>query len=227
MTEPASRFERFLERAAGLGLNAELHPAALIQQVREAAFASVNGGAVANAYTISISEPDLASIGGHLAELRRAVLPVLDEIATNAGLTKPGPWAVEFEASREVAAGQSRVRAFFRNPQAPGAVASGTKTEAITRYRNVFLAVQGHGRVRLTHAPFTIGRAPECDLMIPDMEISRRHARIESAPDGFHVRDLGSRNRIEILGETVESAVLVPGVPFRIGSTDVTLEFEQ
>ena len=96
MTEPSSRLERFLERAAGLGLNAELHPAALIRRVREAAFASVNGGAVANAYTISISASDLASIGEHLAELRRAVLPVLDELATGARLTKPGPWTVEF-----------------------------------------------------------------------------------------------------------------------------------
>ena len=63
--------------------------------------------------------------------------------------------------------------------------------------------------------------------MIPDLEVSRRHAGIESTPDGFLIRDLGSRNRIEVLGETVESVTLVPGVPVRLGSTDVTIEFEQ
>ncbi|MGE3074105.1 MAG: FhaA domain-containing protein [Dehalococcoidia bacterium] len=225
MTEH-SRLERFFERAAGLGLGAELHPAALIQQVRDAAFASVNGGAVANAYTVSISQSDFAGISDHFGELREAVLPILNELAATGRLTRPGPWAVEFEASRDLAPGQSIVRAFFRNPHTPGAMPSSTRTKQIKRYRNAFLTVQGVGRVRLTHTPFTIGRAPDCDLAIPDLEISRRHARIEATRDGFHIRDLGSRNGIEILGETVHHAILVPGVPVRLGSTDVTLEVE-
>lgn len=227
MTGPTSRLERFLERAASLGLDAELHPAALIQQVRDAAFASVSGGAVANAYTIGISEVDFKRLAKHVDELRTAIIPILDELASAARLTKPGPWTVEFEAARAAGAGQLRVRAFFRNPPPPGSTSSAGKTETIMRHRNVALVVDGLGRVRLTHTPFTIGRAAECDLMIPDMEISRRHARIEATADGFRIRDLGSRNRIGVMGEPVESAVLVPGVPVRLGSTDITLEFEE
>jgi NADPH-dependent 2,4-dienoyl-CoA reductase/sulfur reductase-like enzyme/Fe-S-cluster-containing hydrogenase component 2/pSer/pThr/pTyr-binding forkhead associated (FHA) protein/CRP-like cAMP-binding protein len=39
----------------------------------------------------------------------------------------------------------------------------------------------------------TIGRGKENDIVLDDMAVSRRHAEIFSAPDGFYVRDLDSR----------------------------------
>jgi pSer/pThr/pTyr-binding forkhead associated (FHA) protein len=40
----------------------------------------------------------------------------------------------------------------------------------------------------------TIGRAPECDVFLDDVTVSREHAVLERHPDGIHVRDLGSLN---------------------------------
>jgi hypothetical protein len=40
----------------------------------------------------------------------------------------------------------------------------------------------------------TIGRAPECDIQIPDRQVSRIHARIYPAEDAVELEDLGSKN---------------------------------
>ena len=49
-----------------------------------------------------------------------------------------------------------------------------------------------------------IGRAPKaCDLVIPDREVSRRHAKIERTETGFVITDLGSKN-----GTSVNSSLL-------------------
>jgi hypothetical protein len=40
----------------------------------------------------------------------------------------------------------------------------------------------------------TIGRAPDSDIFLNDVTVSRHHAVIERGPDGPHLRDLGSLN---------------------------------
>jgi DNA-binding SARP family transcriptional activator len=40
----------------------------------------------------------------------------------------------------------------------------------------------------------TIGRAPNCDVVLGSSYASRQHARVERASEGYLVRDLGSRN---------------------------------
>lgn len=41
--------------------------------------------------------------------------------------------------------------------------------------------------------PRILGRSPECDWVLADAGISRRHAAIESRANGYYLRDLGSR----------------------------------
>jgi transcriptional regulator of acetoin/glycerol metabolism len=47
-------------------------------------------------------------------------------------------------------------------------------------------------------APRTIGRGSESDLVIDDPGVSRQHARVEPAPGGFLVTDLGSHNGVYV-----------------------------
>jgi len=49
----------------------------------------------------------------------------------------------------------------------------------------------------------TIGRGPDCELVIDDRSVSRHHARIEPAGDGHAIRDLESRNGTWVRGERV------------------------
>ncbi|OWK46840.1 GGDEF domain-containing protein [Fimbriiglobus ruber] len=49
-------------------------------------------------------------------------------------------------------------------------------------------------RYPLGFSTFVAGRNDDCDIRLQDNSVSRRHARIDPAPDGYRVSDLGSTN---------------------------------
>ncbi len=52
-----------------------------------------------------------------------------------------------------------------------------------------------HGRIELTHFPFTVGKAKDyADAVLKDDSISRIHARFTKEEDGVYVEDMGSMN---------------------------------
>ncbi len=57
-----------------------------------------------------------------------------------------------------------------------------------------------------------IGRSTHCDLTIADRFLSRRHARVFAADDGWQIEDLGSRNGTFINGRKIERPT-----PIRVG----------
>ena len=60
--------------------------------------------------------------------------------------------------------------------------------------------------------PVVVGRSSDCDVVIADSGVSRRHCRLEPTPDGdWRVTDLGSRNGLVIRGEHVRKATLTDG----------------
>jgi FHA domain/Domain of unknown function (DUF1707) len=56
---------------------------------------------------------------------------------------------------------------------------------------------------------FSIGRDASCDLAIPDMTVSRRHARLERTRDGWLISDLESTNGTRVNGWRVRDKVPV------------------
>ncbi len=52
-----------------------------------------------------------------------------------------------------------------------------------------------------------IGRGADCDIILPERQVSRHHARIERTPDGrYLLYDLGSKNGTFVNGEEVREA---------------------
>ncbi len=49
-----------------------------------------------------------------------------------------------------------------------------------------------------------IGRSPECDVVIPDRQVSRRHARLIRRGDAYFIQDLGSKNGTHVNGVAVQ-----------------------
>ena len=63
----------------------------------------------------------------------------------------------------------------------------------------------------------TIGRAPGCDICLPDLGVSRRHCTIENLGHHLEVVDLHSANGSYINGQPVEEGSLEPGDKLALG----------
>lgn len=78
---------------------------------------------------------------------------------------------------------------------------------------------------------YTVGRSSQCDLVIPDITISRRHAEIHVGGGEVKVVDLKSRNGTFVDEARVASCILAEGqsvrfgrVPFLLASSPQQLE---
>jgi DNA-binding NtrC family response regulator len=82
------------------------------------------------------------------------------------------------------------------------------------------LAFYRHGeellRVALTER-ITVGRSAECDVSLPDPELSRLHAEVERRGDRFHLVDRSGRGT-RVAGEVVREAPLADGSDVALGA---------
>lgn len=74
----------------------------------------------------------------------------------------------------------------------------------------------------------TIGRSKECDCVIDDPNISRKHAELRRSEHGdWQVVDLGSTNGVKVNGRRVSSARLSPGDEITLGTLVFNFDIEQ
>jgi hypothetical protein len=78
--------------------------------------------------------------------------------------------------------------------------------------------------VLLPDRPFVIGRGSDCDLILQDSAISRRHVCIRPRGTGYEIEDLGSKAGTRIAGLRIEKAELLPGTEFLLGTTRLVFE---
>jgi adenylate cyclase len=68
----------------------------------------------------------------------------------------------------------------------------------------------------------TIGRSPECQIVLKDFGISRTHARITVDEDGVRIADLKSKNGTQVNGVPVVEAPLKDGDKILLGKFQLT-----
>jgi hypothetical protein len=59
----------------------------------------------------------------------------------------------------------------------------------------------------LNRTEFIIGRGEDCDIVLPDRQVSRHHFRVVRDDDGYNVEDLGSKNGTYINGAPVRGSM--------------------
>src|SRR6266511_3784922 len=64
--------------------------------------------------------------------------------------------------------------------------------------------------------PLVIGRERGCQLVVDDPLVSRRHAEVVFAEDGWLLRDLGSRNGTFVEGQRSAYVAVTDGGEFRL-----------
>ncbi len=93
------------------------------------------------------------------------------------------------------------------------------------------LLIQRQGRrpqvFRLLQSEVVIGRGKGTDLLLPDISVSRQHARVVRVDDtGHKIVDLGSQNGTKVNGQKIDEITLKEGDELQIGKFFLTYEFK-
>jgi hypothetical protein len=96
---------------------------------------------------------------------------------------------------------------------------------AVARSRAIVVA--GGKRLVVPPGGAVIGRSRECDIVLDDSNVSRRHAEISPSGRGWLINDLGSTNGVRVNGRTVDGPhPLEGGDRIELGTVDVRFEVE-
>jgi len=172
-----------------------------------------------NHFEFSLSPADAERFEQAEAALVSELKEVVRENAAERGWGLVGPPEIGFAVERRLKKGEFRCLASLVEgeetvPPAPAGAPS--------------LVIREDGEARtvvLAKDTVTIGRLPECDVVIADKGASRRHAQIRSKDERFTLTDLGSTNGTRLNGQTIQTRELADGDRITIGTT--ILEFRQ
>jgi hypothetical protein len=107
-------------------------------------------------------------------------------------------------------------------PAKSGKAASGQRAAA--RALVVLDGPLAGSSVPLSGLPISIGRAPDCTIVLPDDFASSHHARLSPGRGGWQLEDTGSTNGTFYAGERVAAPVtVVPGQRIKVGGTQLEL----
>jgi hypothetical protein len=79
----------------------------------------------------------------------------------------------------------------------------------------------GGQRMTLEMDLVTIGSVPGNNIVLPDPAVSKKHAGIRRAAEGYELADLGSTNGVYVNGQRTAKRVLVPGDVIRVGQSEM------
>jgi NHLM bacteriocin system ABC transporter ATP-binding protein len=77
--------------------------------------------------------------------------------------------------------------------------------------------VQAGTRFTIDGTTARIGRAPQCEIVLDERDVSRTHARIELTSTGFQVTDLGSTSGLWVGKHRIKNGLIQTGQQLRIG----------
>ncbi len=94
----------------------------------------------------------------------------------------------------------------------------------VRRQSRAFVHLGGR-RLLVAPAGAVIGRSRGCDIVVEDPGVSRRHAEIRPAEDGWMIRDLGSTNGIYLNRSPIDGPTeLRSGDHIELGETEIVFE---
>ncbi|WP_433389021.1 FhaA domain-containing protein [Micromonospora sp. KLBMP9576] len=254
--EPVSVLQRFEKRLEGLveGAFAKVfkgvvHPVEILnamQREAEAHKAILAGGRtlVPNRYVIDLSPYDHSRLAPYAAALAQELAQSQAEFIGEQAWTVYGDVIVEIERGEGLDTGMFRVTAevYTGGEVAPvSAPGYDSGQPAYPAYdqgggygppaghgggRNVRL-VSGDGRTYpLQMGSTVIGRGDQANLRLPDVGISRRHARLDFDGGQVVLTDLGSTNGTMVNGQRVSAVALNPGDMIQLGTTTLTFRVD-
>ena len=170
----------------------------------------VHGLVAPNQFKISLGTDDVRRFESVTEALTRELAEAVREHARDENYSFMGPVQVELEEDPALGKGEFLVTSAML--EAPGGASVGSLAMA-----------DGH-RVAVGEEPVSIGRLPECDVVLSDPNVSRRHAEVRRRGNDFVVVDLGSTNGTKVNGAGIRERRLVDGDDITVGGTHIRFE---
>jgi hypothetical protein len=230
-------FERLVERPSARLFRTKLQPLQILRRIERAMEAERGAegrrGLVPDQFVVHMHPDDLA-----------ALLPadqVAGELASGAltfarahGYALRDRPRVTLQPDPSLRAGEVEVDAAVSPvPEVPAgnkAVDAGTRVFEVPVVRSPDAVIEIREpnkparRMPATGAPMHIGRSPECELVLKDSRVSRKHARLAARDGVLVLTDLGSTNGTRVNGHRVSEVVLGAGDRILVGETVLTIE---
>ena len=234
-----SRVERFIERlverpSARL-FRTRLQPIQVLRRIERA----MEGGRgaegqrdlVPDAFRVHVHPQDLAALTAPeelAAELASGALT----FARSHRFALRGRPMVTLQPDPTLRLGEVEVDAAVSSAAAPDHAPADTGTRVfevpVVDAPEAVIEVREPGKparhVSVTGAPMHIGRAPECELVLKDSRVSRRHARLQARGGVLVLTDLGSTNGTRVNGHRVTELVLGAGDRIQVGETTIVID---
>jgi hypothetical protein len=208
------RLERLVEGVFAKTFRSGLKPVELARRLTREMdlhrIVGVNGLIAPNHFSIAISAADHKQFESYSEALTRELSEAVREHGREEGYGFVGPVHVEIDPDDDIGMGEFLVASEI--VEAPGGAAVGS------------LSLPDGRRVVVGEDPVDIGRLPECDVVLADPNVSRRHAEVRRAGTGFVVVDLGSTNGTKVNGAGVKERRLADGDEITVGGTQIRFE---
>lgn len=208
------RLERMVEGAFARAFRSGLRPVELgrrlVREIDDHRSVGVRGTTVVpNDFTVEMSETDYEQFADIHDSLRRELAEATREHARDEGYTFMGPVEVELVAT-DLRTGAFQI--VGRMKEGRGGAGAGS------------LVLPSDERIVLGERTISVGRTPECDIVLSDPNVSRRHAEVRPAGAGYVVVDLGSTNGSRLNGVRITEEPLRDGDEITFGNTRVRFE---
>ena len=208
------RLERLVEGTLAKPFRSNLQPVEIGRRLtREMDLhrrVGVRGLIAPNAFAITLSPSDVSRFANFIDALSRELSDAAREHARIESYSFVGPVEVEIFEGSNLKPGRFTVTAEVQEGENGGLL--------------VELVLPDGQRVPMGADPLVIGRLPDCDVVLADSNVSRRHAELRRKDDGIFVVDLGSTNGTRVNGTRVREQLLGSGDEVSVGSTRLTFE---